>query len=101
MSAECRVMDVLKPSGSFGVPALGGRPLVQGRTGVGWSHENSNAHPQGREQSKALQSMSCVSPHVSPEADCRIKWNGGRVWRSQVRVQRAGKKTSWVKGGGT
>lgn len=28
LGAECRVMDVLSPSGSFGVPALGDRPLV-------------------------------------------------------------------------
>lgn len=35
LSAECRVMDVLNLSGSFGVLALGDRPLVQGKTVVG------------------------------------------------------------------
>lgn len=94
-------MDVLNPSGSFGVPALGRQAPCAGKDKVklwwgqwGEAVGDSDAHPQGSEQGTALQSMSCVSP-AAPEADCRIQWSEGRVWRSQDRGFRGLGKKAW------
>lgn len=52
LGAECRVMDVLYPSVSFGVLALGRQAPCAGKHSGGMKPWDSDAHLQGSKQGK-------------------------------------------------